>query len=774
MPIQKLPLQRKGDKWKESNIEYWIGKANVSLQDEEKMKTSYDLYNSKFDQDDIKYVTDPFQVDEGFPASPQNFNIIKPKIDLLIGEESKRPDTIKVIQSSREGASNAESSMKKLLFNNIVSRLRTSLTGQRPEDGSTRNMTLEQIQDYIDNDFTDIAERSGYYALKYLKNKLNISNELLKGFKDALIADREFYYTGILNGEPVLERVNPIGFYPDLGPDVENIEDGDYAVRHMKMSPAAIYDRFYDLLKEKNYLDKLLELAGGDPISNKPSDVNYNKVVYKENLEHNVKNTDDSSIEYIDVYHVVWKSFKKIGFLTYIDEKGLEMEETVDETYKMDEDDKARGAEIEWQWVTEVWEGYRIGDDIYVGVEPIPNQEFAFDNPNANKLPYIGSVYNNDNSSSTSLVDLMKPLQYMYIIIWYRLELTLARDKGRIFTMDVTQIPKSQGIDVQKWLHYLTSMGVNFVNPYEEGWDIPGREGGNPATFNQMSAQDLTMSNVIAEYIQLIQKIEDMIGELSGISKQRQGSISQHELVGNVERSVVQSSHVTEPLFWKHNQIKKRVYQALIETSKVAWADSDDKTLHFAMDDMTRSFINITDEFTYADLDVYVSDSSDENRKIQMLHQLSEAAISQGSSLYEVSEALASNNVVEIKNKLKKLEDKREKLQQQQQKAEQQSKLQEKQMEMEETQAELDFKREDSIRQSETDIQVALINAESKDSSLKDELDLRQFELKRMEARQKSEKINEEKRQNRVQEGLKQKELALKSRQMNNKNTTSK
>ena len=89
----------------------------------------------------------------------------------------------------------------------------------------------------------------------------------------------------------------------------------------------------------------------------------------------------------------------------------------------------------------------------------------------------------------------------MYIVLWYRLELAIARDKGKVILMDVTQIPKSMGITVDRWMHYLSSVGVSFINPYEEGWSIPGREGGRSAQFNQFQSLDLTMSNVIAEYI---------------------------------------------------------------------------------------------------------------------------------------------------------------------------------------------------------------------------------------------------------------------------------
>lgn len=117
------------------------------------------------------------------------------------------------------------------------------------------------------------------------------------------------------------------------------------------------------------------------------------------------------------------------------------------------------------------------------------------------------------------------------------------------------------GIDVDKWMHYLGALGVAFVNPYEEGWDIPGREGGKPSPYNQWTSIDASMSNTINTYIQLLAKIEEMVSELSGVTKQRQGSISSNELVGNVERSVVQSAHITEPWFGYIIKLKHMYYQ---------------------------------------------------------------------------------------------------------------------------------------------------------------------------------------------------------------------
>ncbi|WP_194271321.1 hypothetical protein, partial [Zoogloea sp. 1C4] len=123
------------------------------------------------------------------------------------------------------------------------------------------------------------------------------------------------------------------------------------------------------------------------------------------------------------------------GFVTLLNPETGEVEEfQVDEDYKVTDTEQS----VEWDWIIEVWEGYRIGDDMYIGIQPIEYQHISADNPNSQKLPYTGVVYNNTNSKPRSLVSMMKPLQYMYIVVWYRLELALSRDKGKVAVMDIT------------------------------------------------------------------------------------------------------------------------------------------------------------------------------------------------------------------------------------------------------------------------------------------------------------------------------------------------
>jgi hypothetical protein len=258
-----------------------------------------------------------------------------------------------------------------------------------------------------------------------------------------------------------------------------------------------------------------------------------------------------------------------------------------------------------------------------------------------------------------------------------------------------------------KWMHYLSSVGVNFINPYEEGWNIPGREGGKPASFNQITSLDLTMSNVIAEYIQLMDKIEQLAGTISGITEQRQGAISSSELVGNVERSVVQSSHITEPLFWVHNQCKRHVLNMLLNTAKGAWEGTGKKKLQYIFDNGERAFIDIQDKFYYEDMDVFVSDTSKDLENIQKLQQLIQPAMQNGASLLEAAEILTNDNFNIIKQKLKEMQDRQEQLQQQQAEQEQQNQMQLQQMANEAKEQEL------MLKEAEMDLQRYKIDADN-------------------------------------------------------------
>lgn len=716
MPIQKLPLSKKTDEWKENCVDYFIGVSDIetsdNLPDREELQSYYNLYNGVYNEKDLKYVTNPFNQDDGFPAMAQDYNIIKPKIDVLLGEELKRPFNFTVCRTSDIASSEIQDTVKNMLMSFMMANIMAKMN---PEEAARFQQALdngeiqtpEQIHKYATKDYKDIAEITAHTSAKFLYKYLNMPHMFNNTFKDVLCAGSEYIYTGIKNGNPYAERVNTLDFkYADE--DVDFVDEATWCVRRSFMSYSEIYDRFYDKLTESQ-LDKILELANQTTLAGHGKehfvgDYNHIDLHRYNTLEEYAQNKTTDNIL---VYHVCWKSFKKIGFVTLLNPETEEIEEfEVDESYK----ETGNEVNVEWTWILETWEGYRAGDDsdaIYFGIQPLEYQFSNNDTLNSARLPYTGATYCNTNSKSKSLVAIMKPLQYMYIILWYRLELAIARDKGKIPVIDITQIPKSMGIDVEKWMHYMTALGVMFVNPYEEGWQIVGREGGKPSAYNQWVSVDASMANTINTYVNLLSKIEQMVSELSGITPQRQGAISSNELVGNVERSVVQSAHITEVWFWKHNQVKRRVLSMLLNISKYVWKLNDKKYLHYILDDGTRTFLKLDDNFFYEDFDLFVSDSTKDLHIIEQLQSLIQPAMQNGASLLDAAEILTLDNLTMIKNKLEELETKRAQQIQEQQQAQAQNEQQLAQIENEVREKEL------LLKQSELDLEKYKIDQDN-------------------------------------------------------------
>ena len=238
----------------------------------------------------------------------------------------------------------------------------------------------EAIAKYITKDYKDIAESAAHHTLNYLKLKLNLTHEFYKGWEHALIGGEECYYVGIRNGEPFVECRNPMRITYETFDGMEFIHEAAWCCYEMDMSATEIYDNFYDKMTEKQ-LNELLELIedkpGGRSAKLGKSSLDYNHIEIR---NRNTLTDNPFDADHIKVWHCCWKSFKKIGFVSILNPETEEVEE-----YQVDENYKETGLEesVEWKWIIEIWEGYRIGKDMYLGIQPLEYQHISMENPNA-------------------------------------------------------------------------------------------------------------------------------------------------------------------------------------------------------------------------------------------------------------------------------------------------------------------------------------------------------------------------------------------------------
>jgi len=157
LPNQKIPFSQKNKSWQQDTIDYYIGRVGVGGEDNihnryERMNLAYGLYDSEFDRNDFKYVTDPYDVGDTFPANIQNYNIIRPKVDLLVGEESKRPDDFHVIQTNYDVVSTVQEEYKSRLMQVLNATLR----------GEEFPVTMQDVQKYMKYSYKTMAEEVAY------------------------------------------------------------------------------------------------------------------------------------------------------------------------------------------------------------------------------------------------------------------------------------------------------------------------------------------------------------------------------------------------------------------------------------------------------------------------------------------------------------------------------------------------------------------------------------------------------------------------------------
>ena len=736
IPRQKLPLRQKTKDWREKCVEAFIDLSNSGIghsNRKDDIKILYDYYNGVIDEADYNYVLKPYgKSRKNFPSEMRNYPIIKPIIDLLLGEKSKRPLNYTVTVQNADSVSIKEQAKTDAIYKNLQLHFLQSVQNQGLDVGADPEQEIElpkHIADMFEMSYVDNRAVLGQQALSYIMQDQEVYDKIQKAWFHYLVAGEVYTHRGVRNGEPFYEVLNPIDVDYDLDPDLEFVEDGDWALVRKYVHPSTVIDHYYDSLTE----EQVMELE--EPRHHE-NDIGF---LYANNSG---KDANAYRNRLVEVTNVYWKSRKKIGFLSYMDmDTGAIEEVEVDESFRMPRELKDSGAKLQWLWVNEVWEGTRIDGRFYVNMNPIANQRISLDNPSTCKLPINGRRYSDVNSANISLVKLGIPYQLNYNIYKYRLELAIARSKDIIAQFDINMIPKKW--DMDKFMYYVEGTGIAWVDYNKEGIQL------NP---QHQSVLDMSIKT-IQQYITLLESILVEWEKISGVSRQRQGEIGAYEGKASSQQAILQSSHITEDLFRKFERLEQRDFQALLDYSKEAW-HTGKKTM-YVMPDGTTDFLDINSlEHMESNYGIYVSDAGKDQEKLTNLKSLTQAMMQNGAKPSVIAEMLDSDSFTQIKKNLKSAEKAQEELEAAQQQAQQEQAQQ--QMEAAQMQQEAEGLEREKDRQK--DIEIALINAESKKDqegySLNLEKMIKDFEIKNRELDIKEQELMERSRSSQSQEDI--------------------
>ena len=733
LPPQQLPFNKKNKAWRKRHLDWADSKTffNYSLVRKSVIhkKINYDLFNGKLHMTDLELILNPENIKAGFvPDRIQHYPIMNSKLNVLRGEESKRVFDFKVIITNPNAISEIENNKKEEVFQRLQQLV--SNTAQSEEEF---NQELEKLNDYYTYEWQDIREIRANALLNHYMKEYNMPLMFNNGFMDAMIVGEEIYQCDIVGGEPIVEKLNPLKVRIFKSGYSNKIEDADMIIIEDYWSPGKVIDTYYDVLSKKDieYIEKLPDHVGQasvdsmDNIDERYGYVNNHMVgeeistdgFYFDPFNLFSDSISNSLLPYnlagnLRVLRLYWKSRRRIKKVkSYDPETGEEVYNFYPETYIIDKD---AGEEEQIFYINEAWEGTKIGTDIYVNMRPRVVQYNRLSNPSRCHFGIIGSIYNLNDNRPFSLVDKMKVYNYYYDVIHDRLNKLISRNYGKLVKLDLAKVPKKW--DVEKWLYYAEVNGLIVEDSFREG-NSGAAMGKLAGGMNNASSGvvDAEFGNSIQQYINLLEFIKLEMSEVAGISRQREGQISNRETVGGVERATLQSSHITEWYFLKHEDVKKRVLECFLETAKAAYKGRS-KKFTYLLPDGARILMEIDgDEFAESDYGLLVDNSQGTQELSQKLDMLAQAALqNQKLSFSTIMKLYSSVSLIEkqrlVEQDEQELQERAEQMQQQQLQSQQQIA----QMTAQQKEKELALQEEANIRDNETKIVVANINAQSK------------------------------------------------------------
>ena len=738
LPPQQLPFSRKNKKWRKQVVDWADSKTffNYSLVRKSVIhkKINYDLLNGKLHMSDLAMVLNPSNVNASFiPDSIQHYPIMNSKLNVLRGEESKRIFDYRVVITNPNAVSEIEENKKQQL----VSQVQQLIEDQNLSEEQF-NAEMQKLSDFFTFKWQDMREVRANALLNHYSKELNFPLLFNQGFIDALAVGEEIYKCDIIGGEPTIEKLNPLKVRIFKSGYSNKIEDADIIVIEDYWSPGRIIDTFYDVLtrKDMEYIESMPNSTDHttdsmDNIDDRFGYVNAQMVGEQFTSQEGffwdpIGGTDGIGTSLlpfdtagnIRVLQVYWKSRRRIKRVKSYDPiTGEEIFTLYPETYVINKD---LGEEEKIFYVNEAWEGTKIGQDIYVNMRPRVIQYNRLSNPSRCHFGIIGSIYNLNDNKPFSMVDMMKPYNYLYDTIHDRLNKLIARNWGMLVNLDLAKVPK--GWDIDKWMYFAKTNGIIVTDSFKEG-NIGAATGKIAGAFNSQTVINAELGNTIQQYTNLLEFIKMEMSDVAGISKQREGQVSNRETVGGVERATLQSSYITEWLFTVHDDVKKRVLEAFIETAKIAIKGRSLKFQYILSDNSYKVMDIDGDEFAECDYGLVVDNSSGTQQLQQKLDMLAQAALQNQALTFSTIMKLYNSSSLAEKQRMVE-ENEQQMIQRQQEAQQQQMQQQQQQLQAQAQMKQTEMELQDSLNQrdNETKILVATINAQSQNDGIKEQI----------------------------------------------------
>lgn len=649
----------------------------------------YKLLGPDYPFSEFGYVTNPFQYlkkndddDEyGNTEEIKHYPIAAQAINTFLGEYIKRPLNFYVISTSPRARNEHLRVKSEMLFKIAVGQIQKRIVGELEQQGMTpenpefeqqlSQNTPEAVQDYMNKDYCDIVEQLGQKICKNLWLRETLDMEFMYGMRHACVTAKEFYHITSVRNQVKIKGVSPLNVFFQKSPNSHWISESQYAGFHAYKTLSTIVDEYGNRLKVQD-VRNLESLVTPGAAANSGA---YNANVFATSTGVTFNTMNDLAIDnmltqyqhtgnsyyydnagMIKVIQAYWRSKKEVAELTFVDEEGEMKKMYVDRNYKIDYNAMI---DVKWEYLDQIYQGTKIGSDIYLDVMPYEHQYYDPEYPNYSPLPIEGCLYNAVHTDPISIVDLMTPWIELYDIVAHELKKDMRKSIGKVMFMSYDNMPKIKGFSKEKWLYWLREFGIAWVSNNQK----------NQGQFSHYSAQDMSYAEQMIAKMQILDKIKANCDAFAGFSQPRLSE--QGETLGQDRQSIAASVNQTEYWYFKHTKLIEKVLSQAVNLQKRLMKDN--KFLRNLFDDLELAYI----DYENLDLDnemlqVFITNSSEALAQKELLRSLGQAAVQNGADLLDTSDILLAETQSEVRNVLEKLREEKKQQEAQAQQLEQQ------------------------------------------------------------------------------------------------------
>ena len=801
-PVQFLPYKKKDDDWAAWNLD-WLELQGIEFLriNSRRLLKNYKLAKGVIDKSD--YIVEPDNeykdlmdtlTKENDSALELKFYPIVPNvINVLTGEFAKRYSKVQ-FRAVDDASYNEMLEQKRMQIEeallsdaeaNLVRRMVDMGMDPASEEAQQQMSpeaikSLPEIEDFFSKSYRSMVEEWASHQLAVDDERFKMQELEERGFRDMLIADREFWHFRMLEDDYDVELWNPVLTFYQKSPDQRYIADSNYAGKVDLMTVSDAIDRYGYLMDEKQLksLQRIYPARSAqyqvngyqndgayyDATRSHEWNTNAPGLAYRQytsNYWNDPANGGDILSEILDenedvsswgegnllrVATIYWKTQRKVGHLTKIEDDGEVTQEIVDETFKItkkaifdtsifknkSKENLLQGEHIEWIWINEVWGGVKIGPNlpamwrstmgdninpIYLGINRTKPGRLPFQFKGNNtlygcKLPVEGRVFSDRNTRSTSLVDLMKAYQVGYNMVNNQIADILIDELGTVIMFDQNALPRhSMGEDWGKNNYSKAWVAMKDFQMLPLDTSITNTE--NATNFNHYQTLNMEQTSRLMSRIQLANYFKQQCFDAIGINPQRLGGAVSAQTATGVVQAMQQSYAQTEMYFVQHSDhLMPRVHQMRTDLAQYYYSTNPSVRLSYISTEAEKvNFqINGTD-LLLRDFNVFATTKTNHRAILENLKQMALTNNTTGASIYELGNIVKADSIAEVSDILKDSETRVQK--QREQDMQQQRQMQEQQLKAkaQEDQQKLQVEMSENEKDRQNDITLAEIRS---------------------------------------------------------------